>query len=65
MLYGGGGYIRLTVEKLPSGDLNIHVNDRDNHDASHFMDILYSYNLVQHVNQPTHENGHTLDLINL
>ncbi len=50
-------------ELLIVGDLNFHVDDENDHDATHFLDILESFDLVQHVNEPTHISGHTLDLI--
>ena len=46
-----------------TGDFNIHVNDLDNPRTSKFMDILDTFNLVQHIHEPTHELGNTLDLI--
>ena len=47
-----------------AGDFSIHV-DRGNecNDAARFLDILQSMGLAQHVDAPTHEDGHTLDLI--
>ena len=46
------------------GDLNIHVDCSDDcNDASNFLDLLQSFGLTQHVTGPTHEDGHTLDLI--
>eukprot|EP00112_Aurelia_sp_Birch-Aquarium-sp1_P002816 Seg1312.2 transcript_id=Seg1312.2/GoldUCD/mRNA.D3Y31 product="hypothetical protein" protein_id=Seg1312.2/GoldUCD/D3Y31 len=45
------------------GDFNIHVNAPDDPNASKFLDLLESVGLQQHVSVPTHESGHTLDLI--
>lgn len=45
------------------GDFNFHVNDENDVDASHFLDILTAYNLTQCVSKRTQESGHTLDLI--
>ena len=46
------------------GDFNIHVDCSDGcNDASNFLDLLQSFGLTQHVTGPTHEDGHTLDLI--
>ena len=42
------------------GDFNIHV---DCNDEGNFLDLLQSFGLTQHVTGPTHEDGHTLDLI--
>eukprot|EP00795_Rhopilema_esculentum_P012366 gene12366-3022_t len=46
-----------------AGDLNIHVNDESNAEATQFNRILSTYNLTQLVQDPTHESGHTLDLV--
>ena len=43
------------------GDFNIHVDKADDIQAQQFADLLSSYNLAQHVHEPTHINGHTLD----
>jgi len=45
------------------GDLNKHVDDLSDRHASHFMELVTSFGLVQHVAGLTHTNGHTLDLI--
>ena len=44
------------------GDFNIHVNVATNDDASKLADILSCYISIQHVDTPTHCQGHTLDL---
>ena len=46
------------------GDFNFHVNEpsRDRL-AAKFLDFLDSYNLAQHVTEPTHKRKGTLDLI--
>lgn len=44
-------------------DFNFHVDDSGNLEAMRFLDLLNSVNLVQHVLEPTHRRGHTLDLI--
>ena len=38
------------------------MDDSGNRDAVRFLDILDSFDLVQHIHQPTHKKGHTLDL---
>ena len=54
----------LSTEPLVfSGDFNVHVDDLTNPDATRLLDLLDSMGLRQHVNQPTHELGHTIDLI--
>ena len=47
---------------LTTGDFNIHVDDCRNPDTQKFLDLLDSFDLQQHVKQPTHRDGHTLDL---
>ena len=44
-------------------DLNIHVDNIRDSDAMKFSDLLESFSLKQHVTEPTHKDGHTLDLI--
>ena len=45
------------------GDFNIHMYLTDDTDCRNMSDLLVSVGLKQHVLQPTHELGHTLDLI--
>ena len=51
------------VPLLIAGDFNIHVNVSGNADSVCLKELLKSMGLQQHVNVPTHESGHTLDLI--
>ena len=48
-------------ELLITGDFNIHVDNPDNVDARHLLELLDSMALIQHVT--SHVSGHTLDLI--
>ena len=55
--------ILLSKEQLPiTGHFNIHVDFVDNPDSLKLLDLLESVGLRQHVTQPTHVHGHTLDL---
>ena len=45
------------------GDFNLHVDVPTKSDVATFMSILSSLNMSQHVVDPTHKRGHTLDLI--
>ena len=47
-----------------TGDFNIHI-DKGHQDpiSSHFLNLLESFNLQQHVTIPTHLHSHILDLI--
>ena len=55
--------IILSDNILIAGDFNFHVDNIRNTDTITFNKILESFNLQQHVNGPTHKQGHTLDLI--
>ena len=48
---------------LIAGDFNIHVDVVGDPDRVKFLDLLEAMGLLQHVTTPTHESGHTLDLI--
>ncbi|XP_068731185.1 uncharacterized protein [Montipora capricornis] len=54
---------RITIKLQLPGDLNSYVDDKVNSDALNFLDVLESLGLQQHVNDPTHIHGHTLDLV--
>ena len=60
----------LLTEELPKhqdliimGDISIHINNNEDQDAQTLLNTLEAFNLKQHVNIPTHNLGHTLDLI--
>jgi len=48
---------------LISGDFNIHIDDMNHYGTRSFLDILHSFDLNQLSNFPTHDSGHTLDLL--
>ncbi len=48
---------------LITGDFNLHVDNSEDSDAANFLQILDSCGLKQHIHEPTHREGHTLDLI--
>ena len=43
------------------GDFNFHVENTET--CSQFLDIFHDFNLKQHINEPTHKDQGTLDLI--
>ncbi len=45
------------------GDFNFHLNEPHRSEVAHFMDILNSFGLEQHVDKPTHRSNNILDLI--
>jgi len=47
---------------LNTGDFNLHLDVFDNPDVMKFNNLLDVHGLKQHVNEPTHMLGHTLDL---
>ena len=47
---------------LITSDVNIHVDDLQVSDAWKFLETLEALGLEQHVDQPTHWDGHILDL---
>ena len=47
---------------LITGDFNIHVDDLQDSCARKFLEVFDCVGLKQHVDQPTHREGHTLDL---
>ena len=45
------------------GDFNLHLDDLLDNYSKKFMDLQETFSLSQHVSRPTHQSGHTLDLI--
>ena len=45
------------------GDFNIHVDNNSSIDAGKFLESLYTTGFQQHIHEPTHRSGHTLDLL--
>ena len=48
---------------LIAGDMNLHVDDHGCAESNQFLNLYTSPGLVQHVVGPTHDRGHTLDLV--
>ena len=46
-----------------SGDFNLHVDVEADSKANEFINLLNSMDFVQHISEPTHNRGHTLDLV--
>ena len=46
-----------------TGDFNIHMDEPNDSCTKQFSTLLSSLGLIQHVSVPTHERGHTLDLL--
>ena len=60
-------YLGLLVQKpgqnIICGDLNIHVEEHGNKQASEFLTLMGTYDFCQMVNSPTHNHNGTLDLV--
>ena len=56
--------VSVSSKLLITGDFNLHV-DAPNTDAyaNHFLTLIESFGFQQHVNQPTHNGDHILDLV--
>ncbi|XP_051996155.1 uncharacterized protein LOC127653511 [Xyrauchen texanus] len=46
-----------------AGDFNIHIDNAENNMAKEIITVLKTFDLTQHVHGPTHNHGHTLDLL--
>ena len=57
---------QLSVQRRPllvCGDLNIHIDDNDDVYVTRLNELLQTFDLVQHVREPTHAAGHILDVV--
>ena len=50
-------------ELIIGGDFNIHVNKPADTNTKKLNSILNTFGLIQHITEPTHEHGNTLDLL--
>ncbi|KAJ0002712.1 hypothetical protein NQD34_007861 [Periophthalmus magnuspinnatus] len=46
-----------------TGDFNVHVDNVFDRNAKELSSVLETFGLTQHVSEPTHNRGHTLDLL--
>lgn len=46
-----------------SGDFNLHMDNLEDHYSYSFATLLETFDLSQHIYNPTHSSGHTLDLL--
>ena len=56
-------FLLCKEQLLITCDFNIHMDAVDQPDTRRFLDLMESLGLKQHVTQPTHVDGHILDLI--
>jgi hypothetical protein len=45
------------------GDINVHFDNRDHPDTKKMLQLLSLHSCQQHVSEPTHKNGHTIDWV--
>ena len=57
------GLVLTTSTLLVAGDFNFHIDEPNDCDARRFLQVLESFDLIQHVSEATHKKGHILDLI--
>ena len=55
--------VLLSADVLIIGDFNFRVDDAMHEDAKEFLTLLDNFNLSQHIVEPTHKYGLTLDFI--
>lgn len=56
-------YATADNSTLIVGDLNLHLDIPENNDSRRFTSNLDTYGMCQHVHEPTHVAGHTLDVV--
>lgn len=56
-------YVCESKHFLALGDFNVHMDDLSDRETIQLNDLLDSFNLTQHVTEPTHIKGHMLDLV--
>ena len=55
--------LQQSSEIIITGDFNTHVDDPTDSEANQFKSVLSSNGLFQHITEPTHRQGHILDLL--
>ena len=53
----------LPGKTLLMGDFNFHFENVENNNSRKLHDIIHMLNLAQSVSEPTHNQGHLLDLV--
>ena len=56
-------YAVLPCEVVIVGDLNFHLDINENKDTVDFNNIMEEFGFHQHIQQPTHAHGRTLDVL--
>lgn len=55
--------VSASGDLILSGDFNIHVNNNTCTTAKSFLELLDSFDLINHIHSPTHISNNTLDLL--
>ena len=55
--------IASNIDSFFIGDFIIHIEDLNDYNARHFLKLLNTFDLLQHITLPTHDSGHTIDLV--
>ena len=56
-------YLLHSSDIIFTGDFNVHVDDLTDSRANRFKSLLSSSGLFQYIDEPTHRQGHCLDLL--
>jgi len=56
-------FVPITHELYIVGDMNFHLDSPRDPDTLKFTDSLQTCDFMQHVTGPTHQKGHTLDVV--
>ena len=54
-------HISQETNNVILGDFNLHINDKEDPDATHFMDTMSALGYDQHIHFFTQKDGNTLD----
>ena len=55
--------LTVTEKCIIAGDINIHGDKEDDRHTQQLNNLLKAFNLAQIINAPTHNKGHTLDVV--
>ena len=56
-------HIERKCPVIITGDLNFHLDVSDDNSTKQFQNLLAEFGLTQHIREPTHVSGHTLDVL--
>ena len=55
--------IASNIDVFLIGDVNIYIEDLNDYNARHFLKLLNTFDLLRHVTLPTHDSGHTIEIV--